>query len=282
METNMSVTANDLSPDLGVELHGFDPRNISPQDTQAFRRAFDEKHLVLVRGFDLSEQDSVGLAKLLGPVSRAGATMGRDSREFTLISNMHEGGRLPDGELLFHADHMFMPHPLKAISLYSLAAPRSGGETRFMNAAAAYRGLPEEIKQRIRNLEARHVYDYHANTANRAPDRRSLPADVASAVHPVVWAHPHSGEPILFVSRLFTVEILGIPAHESDALLEMLFGHLEAQGTGYTHKWRVNDFLIWDNRILQHARNDFPKTEKRAMRRVPIADAFEPGDAIAN
>jgi taurine dioxygenase len=273
METSMSVTRVNLSANLGVELRGFDPRNISAQDAQVFQKAFDEKHLILIRGIELSEAQSIGLAKLLGPVSRAGATMARDSREFTLISNMHEGGRLPDGELLFHADHMFMPRPLKAISLYSIAAPRSGGETRFMDAAAAYRRLPNELKRRIEGLQARHVYDYHANTANEAPDRHNLPDDVTSAVHSVVWEHPQSGERILFVSRLFTVEILGLSVRESDQLLEILFDHLEAQGSDYTHEWRVNDFLIWDNRILQHARNDFPKTEKRAMRRVPIADA---------
>jgi taurine dioxygenase len=30
--------------------------------------------------------------------------------------------------------------------------------------------------------------------------------------------------------------------------------------------------MIWDNRLLQHARNDFDPTEKRALRRVPIGE----------
>jgi hypothetical protein len=47
----------------------------------------------------------------------------KDGRRVTLISNAHEGGRRTDGELLFHADHVFMPQPLKAISLYAMLLP---------------------------------------------------------------------------------------------------------------------------------------------------------------
>jgi len=267
----MPLVTRPLSPSLGVELLEFDPRQLSPSVIDDFRQTFNEKHLVLVRGHDLTEDEHVGLAEQLGPVSSAGATM-QGGKRFTLISNVHAEGRLPDGELLFHADHMFMESPLKAISLYGMVVPSKGGETCFMNTADAYESLPEDIKQRISGLQARHIYDYNANVANKAPDRDNIPADANKAVHPVVLTHPDTGKKILFVCRLFTVEIVGLPREESDELLETLFTHIENQKADYVHRWQVGDFLIWDNRILQHARNNYAATEKRAMRRVPIAD----------
>ncbi len=167
---------------------------------------------------------------------------------------------------------MFLETPLKAISLYALAVPSRGGETCFIDAARAYQELPEQLKERIAHLEARHIYDYGANRGNQAPNPQQLSEQADTAVHPIVWPHPDTGEPILFVSRLFTVEILGIAREESAALLKTLFEHLEARRSDYSHPWRVGDLMIWDNRILQHARNDFDPTEKRALRRVPIGE----------
>jgi taurine dioxygenase len=264
------VNTRPLSPTLGVEIQGFDPRNPSSEDLAAFERAFDQNHLVLVRGVDLNEDQNFALATHLGNVSRAGRNMPGDAK-FGYISNVAKNGRLPDGELLFHADQMFLDHPLKAISLYGMQVPAVGGETCFMDAAAAYESLPEAAKKKIESLKARHVYDYDANTANKAPVRGVVDDRLTTAIHPVVETHPATGKKILFVCRLFTVEILDIPREEGDAILDELFAHLEAQKTNYEHKWKVNDFVIWDNRILQHARNDFPATEKRHMRRVPIA-----------
>ncbi|GAA4338458.1 TauD/TfdA family dioxygenase [Pigmentiphaga soli] len=267
----MSLSIHPLSPTLGVELRGLDPRRPDDAGIAAFRRAFDEKHFVLVRGHELSEDESVGLAERIGRISDAGANM-KGGKRFTLISNVHPEGRLPDGELLFHADHMFLPHPLKAISLYAMAVPAQGGETRFLDMAAAYEALPESTRRRLEGLQALHVYDYSANTANKPPSRDAIAPTATTAVHPVVLTHPATGKKILFVCRLFTVSIVGMPRAESDELLGQLFDHIERRPDDYEHKWQVGDFIVWDNRILQHARNDFPSTEKRAMRRVPIAD----------
>ena len=268
----MPITTHPISASLGVELRGLDPRKLGDNDVAAFRDAFQNKHLVLLRGFEgLAEDESVGLAERIGRISSAGANMGGGKR-FTLISNMHPQGRLPDGELLFHADHMFLPHPLKAISLYALAVPAQGGETRFLDAASAYASLPESTKRRLDGLQARHVYDYGANTGNRPPERGALPEGATTAVHSLVTTHPETGRKILFVCRMFTTEIIGLPRDEGDALLDELLTHLDQCGSDYDHHWQVGDFVVWDNRILQHARKDFPSSQKRAMRRAPIAD----------
>jgi taurine dioxygenase len=265
----MTMTARPLNSSLGVEITGLDVRNPSAADQARIRELFDEHHLILVRNVDLSEDEHLALTQAIGPISSADAIM-KDGRKFTHISNIHADGRLPTGELLFHADHMFLETPLKAISLYALAVPSKGGETCFINAALAYRGLPPELKERIAPLQARHVYDYGANRGNQAPQPGELSALVDTAVHPIVWPHPESGQPILFVSRLFTVEVIGLAREEGDTLLQTLFEHLDARRSDYSHPWSIGDLMIWDNRILQHARNDFDPREKRALRRVPI------------
>jgi taurine dioxygenase len=271
----MPITTRPLAANLGAEIHGLDVRGPSENDKARIRELFDEHHLLLFRNVNLSEDRHLELTQAIGPISSADAIM-KDGRKFTHISNIHADGRLPTGELLFHADHMFLEVPLKAISLYALAVPSRGGETRFIDASRAYRELPQELQDGIAHLEARHVYDYGANRGNQAPKLEELSEQTDTAVHPIVWPHPETGEPILFVSRLFTVEVIGIPRQEGDALLQLLFSHLDSRGSDYSHRWSVGDLMIWDNRILQHARNDFDPKEKRALRRVPIGEEASP------
>lgn len=265
------LTTRPLSPHLGVEVLGLKGNAPTPAQADEMRRLFTAHHLLLIRDMRLDERESVALAEVIGPVSKVGDTMKGD-RKFTLISNAHQDGRLPDGELLFHADHMFYPNPLRAISLYAMMVPSSGGETRFINMAAAYADLPAELKDEIAGKHALHVYNYGANSGNQAPTRDMIGPDTKTATHPIVYRHPETGKSVLFVSRLFCVDVVGMPPDEGDQLLEKLYRHIESRSDDYAHRWQAGDFLIWDNRILQHARNDFPSNEKRAMRRTPIGD----------
>jgi alpha-ketoglutarate-dependent taurine dioxygenase len=261
-----------LSPDVGVEIRGFNPSTLDDEKVAVFRDAFLKHHLVLLRNVELADDEGTRLTETLGEVSFSSPVMKQGGeRKFSFISNLHSDGKLRDGELLFHSDHMFFETPLKAISLYSIAAPNVGGETVFANTGAAYQRLPAALKERIANLKARHVASYGAFEGDARP-KFDLDQKMKMAIHPVVWTHPETGAPILFVSRLLTESIIGLEPKESEALLEELFGYIEDPAHIYVHKWQVGDYLVWDNRHLQHSRRDFDPSEKRALRRVPIAE----------
>ena len=265
----MSIHAKPLSSSLGVEIIGLDARKMGAEEKDAIKVLFDNHYLVLIRNAGVSEDQHIDIAKAIGPISTGDAIM-KGGRQFTYISNVHADGRLPEGELFYHSDHMFLQNPLKGISLYAIEAPRRGGETRFLNVAKAYQALPAEMKQRIEGLSARHVYDYDANRGDKRPDPSNLGANVDTFIHPLVWRHPQSGTPLLFLSRLFTTDIIGLDPGESDEILQELFEFMDSRGDDYVHKWSAGDLVIWDNVHLQHARNDFPTGERRALRRVPI------------
>ena len=268
----MSLHARPLAKSFGVEILGFDPAKMTSEDTDGIKVLFDNHQLVLIRNAEVTEEQHLRMVKAVGPISTTDEIM-KDGRQFTYISNVHTDGRVPNGELFYHSDHMFLDEPLKAISLYSIEAPQHGGETRFLDAAKAYQAMPADLKARIEGKSARHVYDYDANRGDQRPDPTKLGDNVDTAVYPLIWRHPVSGTPLLYISRLFTTEIVGLERDESDRLLDDLFAYLDTIGDDYTHKWEPGDLIIWDNLHLQHARNDFPPEERRALRRVPIAMA---------
>lgn len=187
-----------------------------------------------------------------------------------LISNVREDGEpiglLPDGELMFHSDSVFLEKPLMGAILYAEEIPSTGGNTLFANMYDAYDSLPGDIKERVNGLQAVNVFDYETQVKSGRFDRSTAP----HATHPAVRTHPETGRKALYVNRLMTEELEGIPASENDDLLQQLFRYAEDRRHVYEHVWQVDDLVMWDNRCTQHARTDFPAGERRLLRRVGI------------
>ena len=88
--------------------------------------------------------------------------------------------------------------------------------------------------------------------------------------HPLFITHPDTGRKTLFVDRLMTTRIEGMDQAESDAILEQLYSIGESREFIFEHQWKLGDFLMWDNRCTIHARTDFPKEERRLLRRCTV------------
>jgi taurine dioxygenase len=67
-----------------------------------------------------------------------------------------------------------------------------------------------------------------------------------------------------------TSKIVELPQDESDAILAELFDYTEKPEFVYEHVWTPGDFVVWDNRCLNHARTDFSKGERRLLRRTTV------------
>jgi taurine dioxygenase len=94
--------------------------------------------------------------------------------------------------------------------------------------------------------------------------------------HPIFRTHDETGRKAIYVNRLMTRRIEGLPEAESDALLEALFDHSEKPEFVYRHVWKVGDLLLWDNRCSTHARDDFPSDQRRLMLRTTVQGTVRP------
>ena len=63
---------------------------------------------------------------------------------------------------------------------------------------------------------------------------------------------PRRGKKCLFVNRFFTTHIVGLRQSESDAILEMLYRHIETPEFSMRFKWTPSSVAFWDNRCTQH------------------------------
>ena len=268
-----------LSDAMGAEIKGVDLRApLSGDILQAVKQAWFDHVIILFRDQDLSYQQQRDFAAYFGDVAKRGGDRGSPEEKAAgdgvmVITNIRENGRqigtLPDGEMMFHSDTPYTENPLKATMLYAIDIPSWGGETLFSNCCKAAETLPQEIKQRLAGRNAMHVFDYEiTQTPDGGFDRSTLP----HFARPVFRRHPDTGRTSLYVSELMTNEIIGLPDAESRDLLDALFAHLRKDSFRYEHSWRPGDLLMWDNRCCNHARNDFPRDERRLLRRLTIRE----------
>lgn len=268
-----AFTVRPLSPALGAEITGVDLRElIDAALKQKILDTWHEYQVILLRNQVLDEDAQVRFAETFGPPARS--TSGRTYKgvknpAVMLVSNIREDGKpigaLPDGEMHFHTDQCHQATPAAATMLYAIEIPSEGGNTLFANAYKAYESLPDDIKQRLAGRRALNAYT--TDTTTRSTNYEGANS---SYWHPAVRTHPATKRKALYVNRLMTREIEGLPREESDALLQMLFDHQEQPRFVYEHVWRPGDILMWDNRCTLHARTDFSAGERRLLRRVTL------------
>ncbi|GGG34143.1 hypothetical protein GCM10010964_22630 [Caldovatus sediminis] len=266
-------TFRPLTPVLGAEVIGLDlSRPIGPAVREALREAFRRHLLLLIRGQEgVTTEQQTRFAGIFGRVELREKNRVRNAEAGAQhVSNVRPDGVFGLGELDFHCDQLFQPEPLSALILYAIEVPETGGDTRFVNTVAAHARMPEALRTRIATLACRHAYTFAGALAQdwNVDDAAVQPL---SAVHPMIWRGPGGDEPgAIWVNKLTTVEVLGLPPEEGRALIAEVRRHLYDGDLAYTHRWRPGDLVLWDNRRLQHARTPFDPAARRTLRRSPI------------
>jgi taurine dioxygenase len=273
-----------LTKHIGCEVVGIDLREpIAPTAATAIYRAWLDHAVLLFRDQYLTQEDLVRVTGIFGdfaPLGRPAHTLPKGFTKILpnimLISNIRENGEtigaLPDGEMMFHHDTIHRDEPHKATLLYSVEIPTYGGDTLFASGTAAYDTLDPAMKQKLDGLKAVNFYVYNSVKRN---DKQGVDA-TSQAVHPVVRTHEETKRKALYVNRLMSVRIEGMPEHESDALLNFLFEHCEKPEFVYSHVWRKGDLIVWDNRCSSHARTDFPSDQRRLLLRTTVKGMGRP------
>jgi taurine dioxygenase len=266
------LTLRPLTPTIGVEIRGVDLRApLTPAVMRAIRQAWHDYSVIVLRDQELSQEDQIRFGEYFGELGRVFSHREGRHPAILLVSNIREDGKpigaLPDGEMQFHSDQCYVEHPPAGTMLYSIEVPSQGGDTMFASMYAAYDTLPEPMKARLEGLRGVNYYDPTSDYVVRKgpPSPKAL-----TWTHPVIRIHPATGRKALYVNRLMTFEIEGMPADEGGKLLDYLFNHQEQRQFVYQHVWRPGDVILWDNRCTLHARTDFSPNERRLLRRITV------------
>jgi alpha-ketoglutarate-dependent 2,4-dichlorophenoxyacetate dioxygenase len=87
----------------------------------------------------------------------------------------------------------------------------------------------------------------------------------------LVRVHPGSKRKTLYLAS-HAMAIRGMPLPEARLLLRDLMDHATQPQFVYTHRWRLGDLVMWDDRCTMHRAREFDPSERRDMRRTTISD----------
>jgi taurine dioxygenase len=247
-----SITVDPITPKLGAEVAGVDLANLSPDIISEIRRAFLE-HLVLVfRDQQLTRDQHKAFGRLFGDLhlhpAKTNLGLAGDPEIFDI--NITAKTNVANGES-WHTDLSCDPIPPMASALYITETPAGGGgDTLFANMHEAYETLSSPVQALLQGLTAFHsgqkdlkAYGFELRPGQTYP----------SANHPVVPKHPDTNRRLLFINEPFTERINELNSHESDALLSMLYRHIETNTRFHCRiRWQPNTLVLWDNRAVHH------------------------------
>jgi taurine dioxygenase len=246
-----TIEVNPVAPQIGAEVAGVDLRELGDRQLAEIRAALLEHQVLFFRDqtFDLASQKAFG--RHFGELHVHPGAPGAVGHPEVLPVHTDAKSTYIAGES-WHSDVSCDAEPPMGSILHLKVVPPVGGDTLFASMYAAYEALSERMKSYLEALAATHDGEgyYRGRYADKGVDDRGKV--YPRAVHPVVRTHPETRRKALYVNRMFTTRLNGVPREEGEAMLAFLVAHCARPEFQVRFRWRENSVAFWDNRCVQH------------------------------
>ena len=213
----MSLIIENSDGAIGAAVSGVDlTGEISDADFATVQQTIDARAVVVLRDLvGLPSSHLARFARRFGtPQINVRAEANNDENpDVFWVSNVHENGKplgSHDAGRYWHSDLCYLAKPSGVTLLHALEVTSRGGNTCFTNVAMAFAAMPNSLKQRV--IGRRVVFPYGGHTRNKSAATAASTLDgkaqeLASAIHPAINVHPHTGEPAIYANPLLASRI---------------------------------------------------------------------------
>ncbi len=274
---------NQLTCSIGAELTGVSLADVARDDSlYAEIKALLLRHRVLFfRDQDITRDDHVAFARRFGDLEDH--PVNNTVPGYPGLIEIYKSEKRDHFENTSHSDASWRPSPPKGSVLRCISCPDVGGDTIRVNMVEAYKHLPEEIKQKISHLRAKHGIEHSFGAIMSTEEREELVRKHPLVDHPVVRTHPETGEKILYVTP-FSTHFINYHTPENvrfgqdktpgaSLLLNYLLSQAAIPEYQVRFRWRPNGVAIWDNAATQHyAVSDYWPAPRRMERATIMGD----------
>ncbi len=296
----MNFEVRKLDGGFGREIVGLDiAGGITPDTAAALKQVWLDHGVLVFRGIGTSPDVQLELSRCFGELEPHPIEKFRlqGYPELILLTNEGGGGgpvyefdgvataqRIP-----WHTDLAFTTTPNAGALLRMVRKAETGGQTGWLDTAAAYDELDDATKDEIADLEAVYLFRpgleemrFNQQGGTRLSPRKDQYPDFPPVANPLVWVHPETGRKVLNVSTLNIDHIIGQRNEKGDALIRRLIDHALQPRFQYIHEWENNDMVLWDNRRTMHAALGHPVDQIRVVHRTTIKGGVAMGRVLPN
>jgi taurine dioxygenase len=243
-----------LQPAIGAVVSGIDlAEPVAADVADDLRTALYAHGVIFLRG-----QDHIGFAEHLAFASLFGEPIddGPDPERPMITPVRSRAGSREGTASTWHTDGCYLPVPAAASILRAIDPCPFGGDTLWASAAAAYAGLPDELKRQIDDLTFRSCLAERMPKDNdsfgSAEKWEQLRAKYPPVHQPVVTVHPVTGVRALYANPVWSLDIDGMPLAEGHALIKRLAEEYTRPEYQVRWQWEPRALAVWDNRLVMH------------------------------
>ena len=275
----MRVSENLSKNGIGVEVTDFSLSDLTEENISFLRSKWVEYGLIVFPNLPLSHDEFKDFALSFGDFGDDPFISSLpDYPNIAEIKRSANEKATPFGGT-WHSDWSFMKKPPSATLLHSKIIPPVGGNTLFANTERSFAALPEEMKNKLRNLKVIHSAKIpYADDGFYALEKEErsmkiLPSKEAKATfsHPMVKIHPETNKECLFINPVYTINVEGFSEDESQQLLWELYEHMIKDQFVYEHVWNDDMLIMWDNRTVMHQATGGYDGYDRLLHRITLA-----------
>ncbi|QAA92652.1 TauD/TfdA dioxygenase family protein [Pollutimonas thiosulfatoxidans] len=280
----MVLTINRLHESFAAEITNAKiSEGLADAALEEIANAIDQYGVVVLRDQEISNEQQISFAENFGTIEPSVTRYRKDTpqrisqTEIVDVSNLDTENRprpindrlrmLLLGNRLWHTDSSFRAVPGALSMLLARSVPLAGGDTQFSDTCTAYQDLSEPEKQRIEDMKAEHSLLYSREQLGFSDFSDDERAALPPVQHPVVRRLPTDGRKSLYIGS-HASHLIGMPLPEGRMTLRDLLDHATQPQYVYSHKWRVGDLVIWDNRRTLHRGKSYDESCPRDLRRV--------------
>ena len=284
----MAIAIWQLHKHFVGEVSGVDLRKPLTRAEAAEIEAGMDKYAVLVfHDQDLTDDQQMDFALNFGERENPRGGNITKQKDYRLgsaglndVSNLDKDGKpLPKdhrthlfnlGNCLWHSDSSFRPIPAKFSLLSARVVNPKGGNTEFADMRAAYDALDAETKAEIEDLICEHSLMYSRGSLGFLDYSDEEKEMFKPVLQRLVRTHPGHKRKSLYLSS-HAGKVVGMSMPEGRLLLRDLNEHATQPEFVYVHKWKLHDFVMWDNRQTMHRVRRYDQSQPRDMRRATVA-----------
>ena len=275
----MRVSENLSKNGIGVEVTDFSLADLTEENISFLRSKWVEYGLIVFPKLPLSHDEFKDFALSFGDFGDDPFISSLpDYPNIAEIKRSANEKATPFGGT-WHSDWSFMNKPPSATLLHSKIIPPVGGNTLFANTERSFAALPEEMKNKLRNLKVIHSAKIpYADDGFYALEKEErsmkiLPSKEAKATfsHPMVKIHPETNKECLFINPVYTINVEGFSENASQQLLWELYEHMIQDRFVYEHVWTDDMLIMWDNRTVMHQATGGYDGYDRLLHRITLA-----------
>ena len=275
----MSVSFERIGKTFAARIHGVDlARGIGPVEVEAIEEGLARHGVLVFEDQRIDDDAQQAFIQQFGPPHQAVLKeIASNHPHFYDIGTVDFEGNLRAKDsiaelymranLLWHTDGTQNQPPIRLTALHARVLPPEPPPTEYADMHAAWEALSPAMQRSLEGLVVEHsIYRSREQMGMKMSDFSEESLRARKPVqHPLVRTNPRTGWKSLYLAS-HASHVIGWPLEKGRRLIEELIAHATQPQFVYSHAWRLQQLVMWDDSWTMHRATPYEGSHPRHLR----------------